>query len=106
MKLNTVKKLYAELNARNFGGVLETPRIHFSRTRLCDAFYWHNGLGLNLETVKGFDAVRELLFHEMCHQYVHEFLGLETVPDHGRDFKKTYNKFHTLDFDFDFDYEV
>lgn len=104
MKLETVKRIYRELNARNFGGVLEEPRIYFCRSNNMDAHYSSRGLGFNLADTKGLFAVRELVYHEMLHQYIDEFLELETLDDHGKEFKKQYNKFLTADFFHDPDY--
>ena len=106
MKLRTVIQIYEELNKRNFGDVLEIPCILFSRSRSVDGYYDVNSMAFNLTDVKGFNAVKELIYHEMIHQYIHEFLKLKTVPDHGKEFKKTYCKFHTFDFDFDFNYGI
>jgi hypothetical protein len=104
LKLETVKKIYLALNAKNFGGVLDMPRILFSRS--LDFHGQHSGdiLEFNLEGIKGYFAVRELVFHEMVHQYVDEFLQLEDTNDHGKIFVKTYNKFCTSNMTLDTDY--
>ena len=93
MKLATVKRLYRGLNEKNFGGVLFEPVIRFSRTTRLDGFYEPPLMAFNLKDTKGYYAVRELIYHEMVHQYVDEFLGVEDTNHHGVIFKQTYNKF-------------
>ena len=93
MKLNTVKNIYRKLNALNFGGVLTEARIGFSRTKNNDAHYDGNSIEFNLADVVGFNAVTELVYHEMIHQYIDQFLNLTVENDHGKEFKKQYNKF-------------
>lgn len=93
MKLDTVKSIYRALNRKNFGGVLTQPVLKFSRTRLSHAKYNGVTMEFNLDDTKGFAAVTELVFHEMIHQYIDEFLKFENYDDHGKEFKKQYNKF-------------
>lgn len=97
MKLQTVKNIYASLNAKNFGGVLTMPRIGFIRSIHKDGGF--NGQEMLFSLVKtdypirGFEAVTELVYHEMIHQYVDDFLCVVDSHDHGETFKKNYNKF-------------
>ena len=100
IKLASVKQIYRALNRKNFGGVLVEPIILFSRTRKLHAFY-DRIMAFNLAETKGWFAVRELVFHEMCHQYIDEFLQAKDDDDHGRVFKKTYSKFATQNMNFD-----
>ena len=93
MKLETVKKIYRTLNAKNFGGVLTEIRLSFSRTTENHAHYDGQSIEFNLVDTKGFSAVTELVYHEMIHQYIDEFLELKVKEDHGKEFKKQYNKF-------------
>ena len=93
MKLATVKSTYRKLNARNFGGVLVMPRILFSRSLDFDGQHSGAILEFSLRDVTGLDELRELVYHEQCHQYVDEFLRVEDNAHHGRIFVKTYNKF-------------
>ena len=93
MKLQTVKEIYRQLNTLNFGDVLEQPIIKFTRSRFNDGTYNRQTMQFNLADITGFDAVRETVYHEMIHQYIDEFLSLDTWVDHGKDFKQEYNKF-------------
>ena len=93
MKLNTVKAIYSKLNAFNFGGVLEMPIIKFNRSRAHHGHYDVQSIQFNLADTKGFIAVTELIYHEMIHQYIDEFLILNVSDDHGKEFRKQYNKF-------------
>ena len=93
MKLVTVKAIYRKLNTLNFGGVLTMPTIKFNRCRTKDGFYDIDTMQFNLADTKGFNAVTELIYHEMIHQYIDTFLKLEVIDDHGKEFKKHYNKF-------------
>lgn len=93
MKLNTIKTIYQELNALNFGNVLVMPMILFTRSRDHDGSYDGAFMTFNLADTKGFEAARELVYHEMIHQYVDEFLGIKDTCHHGREFKKNYNRF-------------
>ena len=95
MKLITIKLIWRVLNANNFGGVLVEPRIGFSRTRRVDGFWESAGrfMMFNLTDTKGFVSVIELVYHEMIHQYIDEFLNLTVEDDHGKEFKRQYNKF-------------
>lgn len=92
MKLATVIKIYDRLNAHNFGGVMNRPVILFSRTKTLDGFYDGMTMQFNLADTKGYVAVTELIYHEMVHQYVQEFLELDQV-NHGNRFKQEYRKF-------------
>ena len=101
MKFKTLIKIYDQLNEKNFGGVLSRPVIRFNRTKNIDGFWCEGKMGFNLSDTKGFFKVTELVYHEMVHQYIDEFLKLELQDDHGKEFKKCYRKFHTHDFLFD-----
>lgn len=93
MKLNTVKAIYSKLNNLNFGSVLEMPIIKFTRSKVNHGYYDVQSITVNLADTVGVVAVTELIYHEMIHQYISEFLKLETSDDHGKEFKKQYNKF-------------
>ena len=95
IKLLSVKRAYFKLNSLNFGGVLEQPKFGFSKMRSMDGYYDHdtNMMRFNLVDTKGLDALTELVYHEMIHQYIDQFLELEVSDDHGKEFKKQYNKF-------------
>ena len=100
MKLLTIKGIYRELNARNFGGVLVEPTILFKR--------WRNALGqfvdsgnsrctmeFQPEHMEGLSHARAVVYHEMVHQYLHEFLKVEEDNHHGPIFWKHYTMFAT-----------
>jgi len=93
LKLETVKRIYKKLNTRNFGGVLTEPKFFFSRMRDDHAKYDGIAMHFNLADTKGYIAVTELIYHEIIHQYIDEFLGFTNYDDHGKEFKKQYNKF-------------
>jgi predicted SprT family Zn-dependent metalloprotease len=103
MKLKTVKSIYTNLIAKNFGGVISPAHIRFTRARQIDGYYEGraNIIRFNLDDTKGIDLVTELVFHELCHQYIDQFLHVADYDNHNALFRKTYNKFHTLDFHFD-----
>lgn len=93
MKLATVKRVYQQINARNFGGVLTMPRILFSRSLDFDAQHSGAVIEFNLRDVTGIAELCELVFHEQCHQYVDDFLQVEDDAHHGHEFVQAYNKF-------------
>ena len=82
MKLATIKKIYQELNAHNFGGVLDEPVILIKR--------WRNAIGqfetyenrqpvmcFNPEHFENLNHAKSVIFNEMIHQYVEEFLDID-----------------------------
>jgi hypothetical protein len=100
VKLITVIIAYQELNARNFGGVLRQPVITFSKHSEHHAAYVTSTNKAAYFTVNllGFDNVqhmRSVMYHEMTHQYIEEFLNIDDKKDHGALFWKHYRKFAT-----------
>jgi len=93
MKLATVKRVYGELNALNFGGVLTMPRISFTRCSYVDGCYVGDAMEFNLNDTSGLVELAELVYHEMVHQYIAEFLGIVNWDNHNSTFVKMYNKF-------------
>ena len=93
MKLKTVIAIYNALNSQNFGEVLECPEIRFTRSNHMDGNYNGRAMQFNLADTKGYPAVTELIYHEMCHQYIYDVLDLE--HDHCEIFKNVYRKFLT-----------
>jgi len=100
MKYNTVIIAFQELNARNFGGVLRQPVIvslrHRGHHAACVSST-NKALYLTVNQ-KGFDSVshmRSVMYHEMVHQYVEEFLGIDEELHHGPDFWRNYKMFAT-----------
>ena len=102
MKLKTLINIYDELNARNFGGVLVRPVILGKR--------WRNALGqyvvstnapsrmeFNPDGISGLSHARAVVYHEMVHQYVEEFLENDDCSEsHGLEFWKAYRRFAPL----------
>ena len=43
--------------------------------------------------ITGMGHARSVVYHEMVHQYVEEFLGLDEFNDHGKVFWNNYKKF-------------
>ncbi|MBW2647683.1 MAG: hypothetical protein JRE23_16210 [Deltaproteobacteria bacterium] len=100
MKFNTVIIAYQELNARNFGGVLRQPIIVSLRHRGHHAAVVSSTNKATYLTVnpKDFDSVlhmRSVIYHEMTHQYVEEFLGIDEEEEHGPIFWRNYRMFAT-----------
>lgn len=100
MKLATLKRIYDELNASQFAGLLDRPRFFGIRNNREYASYvavaddtsimfYHNA------AIKGHWA-RSIVYHEMTHQYVEEFLGIDEADHHGPVFWKNYRKFAPL----------
>ena len=104
MKLNTIKNIWQELNARNFGGVLAAPRIRWHRHHSEAAKY--NGVVIFVSRGMPISETRETLYHEMVHQYIAEFLEIDETPHHNGLFRKTYTKFLTDDIERDSDYAI
>lgn len=91
MKLNTIKRLYNKLNADAFSGLLEMPRIEFTRSRISYGIYTGNSLQINPRYAKG-EVALETLFHEMTHQFVDEILQATDSSDHGFIFWAWYDR--------------
>lgn len=100
MKLATIRRIYDELNESQFAGLLERPRFFGTRNNreyasyvACDPLpsimFYHNA------AIAGYWA-RSIVYHEMTHQYVEEFLGIEESDHHGPVFWKNYRKFAPL----------
>ena len=104
MKLATVKRIWQELNARNFGGVLCAPRIRWNRHHK-HAGKFGNGFMYIARDICIVE-MRETVYHEMCHQYIDEFLNIDEEPEHNGLFRKTYTKFLSNDIERDADYAI
>ena len=98
MKLQTLIEIYHAFNAEIFGNVLHSPAFFATRARGEYASYeagLHGGLSViwfNSREIKGHWA-RSIVFHEMIHQYLEEFLQVEESDHHGPKFWKEYRKF-------------
>ena len=98
MKLETVKEIYRALNTRNFGGVLIMPTILNRRWREAFGEYHTkkngpNVMSFNTNALEGFSHARAVIYHEMVHQYIEEFLCLDEDDHHGIIFWRTYKRF-------------
>jgi len=100
MKLNTIKKIYDELNAQAFANVLTMPRIFATRSE--DHWACYHGVEgdprmyFNNRAIKA-DVARSLVYHEMTHQYLEEFLGIDEADHHGPEFWRNYKMFAPAD---------
>jgi hypothetical protein len=50
-------------------------------------------LAFNLSQLEGFSHARAVVYHEMVHQYIEEFLGLDESDHHGPLFWRNYKLF-------------
>jgi hypothetical protein len=96
MKLSGYKKIWKDLNARNFGGVLVMPDMKLSRNRRQHGAYNHQYM-IFAKNPNCYWIAKETVYHEMVHQYICEFLGREDYHYHRGIFRKTYSKFWTND---------
>lgn len=96
MKLRTLKNKYDELNALVFAGVLTRPRMLNTRARHLYASYsieaFEALMHFNLKHLRG--IWEKVLYHEMIHQYVEEYLGIEEEDHHGDEFWRNYRIFN------------
>lgn len=100
MKLATIKRVYDELNKAQFAGLLYRPVFFGIRNNREYASYVARPDSLsvmyfNNAAIKGHWA-RSIVYHEMTHQYVEEFLGIDEADHHGPVFWKNYRKFAPL----------
>jgi hypothetical protein len=97
MKLATLKRTYDELNDSQFAGLLVRPRFFAIRNNREYASYLARDPEPSIiyffaAAIKGYWA-RSIVYHEMTHQYLEEFLGVEEEDHHGPIFWKNYRKF-------------
>ena len=99
MKLATLERIWHELNESQFAGLLYPPRFFGIRNEREYASFQAAGeaggeswMFFNTRHIKGFWA-RSIVYHEMIHQYVEEYLGIEESDHHGPVFWKNYRKF-------------
>ena len=104
MKYRTVSNLFDSINARNFGDVLERPVIRFTRSLDTDGS--HNGqvLQFNPAAITGIAQAKELLFHEMLHDYIDSYIAWPDTSEHGVLFHFYYRELITDDIHGDTDY--
>jgi len=101
LRRNTFVNLFNELNSSTFAGVLSYPRILNTRTNRDYAFYegiltdfgYVSNIFFSMRTIKGLKLAKDLVYHEMVHQYVQEILNIEEEVHHGPEFWKVYRRF-------------
>ena len=98
MKLNTFKNLYRKLNAKIFANLLIEPKFFSRRWRVTLGQYYQHSRGrYSVIEFQTKETPKELLltvvYHEMIHQYVDEFLGIDEEDDHGEEFQRNYRLF-------------
>ena len=80
-----------------FANVLVCPRIFAMRNdSMFASFQWtekDSKMWFNPGFISGLDAVRSIVYHEMIHQYVDEFLDVVDNDHHGRIFWRNYKLF-------------
>lgn len=97
MKLATLTGIYDEFNRSVFASVLDRPFIRNTRSRgeyasYVASEYYGSTIYFNAAIIAGHWA-RSIVFHEMVHQYVEEFLELEEDNHHGEIFWRNYRIF-------------
>ena len=110
MRLNTIKRLYDDLNVTCYDSRLDRPTILRSRTRSVHAHYNYGGnmpayMAFNPADDKGLRAMRATVYHEMVHQYLDEVLGIEEDKMHGDVFWLAYFTFANATFDLEETYD-
>ncbi len=101
MKLNTLIQIYHQLNREIFAEVLTPPLFFATRSRDEFASYVEgisvpSEIHFNSRYIKGHWA-RSIVYHEMIHQYLAEFLQINETNHHGELFWQEYRKFAPFD---------
>ncbi|MHC4266471.1 MAG: hypothetical protein ACYSUK_11140 [Planctomycetota bacterium] len=96
MNLRTLKQIWEQLNDTVFSGVLYPPRFYRTRSRGEYASYvagigTESELHFNTTAITG-KMARSIVYHEMIHQYIEEFLGVEENNHHGELFWYHYDR--------------
>jgi hypothetical protein len=99
MKLTTAKRIYDALNDTVFAGLLYRPLLCGTRNRYTYAAY-EAGIGvqsriyINSREIANCPVNGEsFIYHEMIHQYLEEYLGIEESDHHGPEFWRNYRLF-------------
>ena len=97
MKLRTAIEMYDELNETAFAGLLYRPLFFDTRNRYTYAAYEAgitvpSAIYVNCRMIFGWLA-RSIIYHEMIHQYVEEYLGVYEDDHHGAEFWRNYRLF-------------
>lgn len=96
MKRVTIINIYDELNSSVFANVLKRPPIFNKRWNDAHAQYVDGNkprMEFNLAGLKGMQHARSVVYHEMVHQYVEEFLNVHEENHHGPIFWRNYKMF-------------
>lgn len=90
MKLATIEKIYHDLLDNVFDSCMPPARIFATRSRgvqgtmtVYTQYENYSELHVNLKKIKGIDSARAVVYHEMCHQYVNQYLGVIECEEHG-----------------------
>jgi hypothetical protein len=103
LKLKTLIDIYNSLNNSQFANVLTRPVILGKRWRNAHGQYVvrnnaPNRMEFNPAGIKGIAHARSVVYHEMVHQYIEEFLENEDCDlHHGPEFWKAYRRFAPSD---------
>lgn len=96
---NKIRSLYIEYNKKYFDGCLYMPKIStYSGDTSMGLFFvrkWKNRTEEEILIARNFkltkEELRDLILHEMIHQYVYEKYG---KMNHGRHFKRKMKEFN------------
>jgi hypothetical protein len=98
MKLRTLISVWEHLNSSVFAGVLTRPRFLVTRNeREYASYQWaekESIIYFNSRHIRGFRHALAIVFHEMVHQYVEEYLGIEEEDHHGDEFWRNHRIFN------------
>lgn len=102
MKLATLKNIYVELNRDIFKGLLTQPIILAKRWRGSVGQFYVNSHGVSYMEfnpcgIVGISHARSIVYHEMVHQFVSEYLDCDDDDHHGTIFWAWYVRLATGD---------
>ena len=96
MKLKEIRKIWNELNNTVFANVLYEPKFFDTRNMRDYAQYQampaQSEIYFNCKHIRTIWG-RSIVYHEMIHQYIEEYLCIEEKNHHGNIFWKNYKKF-------------
>ena len=81
MKLITVKRYAARINADAFGNSLELPCFQFTRNRRIHGEYKGNIIAINPNNTSA--DIIETIYHELLHDFIDTVLDSPDNNDHG-----------------------
>lgn len=89
--------IWNEINNSVFAGILVMPKFRRTRNRDTYAAYEddveENRIWINQKLVNSFELARKIIYHEMIHQYVYEYLHHDEEPHHDAEFWANYKFF-------------